>query len=54
MYIQRTKFTYCERLKSFYVPKKKKKEIRINIFEILVHWNIVKIINMSFPRIHKI
>lgn len=53
MYIQRTKFTYCERLKSFYVPIKKK-EIRINIFEIIVHWNIVKVINMSIPRIHKI
>lgn len=32
----------------------KKKEIIVNIFEIFVYWNIVKIINMSFLRIYKI
>lgn len=49
MYIQRTKFKYCERLKSFYVPIKKK-EIRINMFEILVHWNIVKNYKYEFSK----
>lgn len=55
MYIQRTKYTYRERLKSFICANKKyEKRLILFINDILVHWNTVKIIKISFPTIHKI